>query len=96
MNPAKVDRSWLNHLQDLPNIGPAMAWDLRQLGFQTPDDLVGQDPYAMYERLCKITGVRQDPCVLDIFISVTRFMTGDPPRPWWYYTEERKQRMRQL
>jgi hypothetical protein len=31
--------------------------------------------------------------VLDVFISVTRFMAGDDPKPWWHYTEERKQRV---
>jgi hypothetical protein len=40
--------------------------------------------------LCDETGVRQDPCVLDVLISITRFMNGEPPRPWWFYTAERK------
>ena len=34
--------------------------------------------------------MRHDPCVLDVFMSITRFMDGDPPRPWWDYTAERK------
>ncbi|MGH8060471.1 MAG: helix-hairpin-helix domain-containing protein [Pseudoxanthomonas sp.] len=28
--------------------------------------------------------------MLDTFISVVRFMDGEPPRPWWHYTTERK------
>lgn len=31
MNPAKVDRNRLARLEDLPNIGPAIARDLRLL-----------------------------------------------------------------
>ena len=90
MNPAKVRRDRLFLLTDLPNIGPAMARDLRLLGFERPAQLVGQDPQALYDRLCGLTGVRQDPCVLDVFVSVTRFMDGEEPRPWWHYTPERK------
>lgn len=77
-------------LESIPNIGPAMARDLRQLGIATPAALVGRDPYAIYQDLCLHTGIRQDPCVLDTFIAATRFMAGDPPHPWWYYTAERK------
>lgn len=90
MNPAKVRRDRLLALTDLPNIGPAMARDLRLLGFERPAQLAGQDPQALYDRLCELTGARQDPCVLDVFVSVTRFMDGKEPRPWWHYTPERK------
>ena len=90
MNPAKVRRDRLLALTDLPNIGPAMARDLRLLGFEHPAQLAGQNPQVLYERLCALTGVRQDPCVLDVFVSVTRFIDGEEPRPWWHYTPERK------
>ena len=91
MNPSKVRRDRLEQLTDLPNIGPAMARDLRLLGFDHPAGLAGQDPSALYERLCELTGTRHDPCVLDVFVSVTRFMDGEAPRPWWFYTPERKE-----
>lgn len=92
MNPEKVSRQRLARLTDLPNVGPAMAADLRRLGILTPAGLVGQDPYEMHGRLCTLTGVRHDPCVLDVFIAITRFMAGEAPRPWWVYTAERKAR----
>ncbi|MBA3057100.1 MAG: helix-hairpin-helix domain-containing protein [Gammaproteobacteria bacterium] len=90
MNPNKVDRSRLVALTDLPNIGPACAHDLKLLGIHEPSQLVGQSPFDMYEKLCKKTGSRHDPCVIDVFMSVTRFMAGEEPRPWWNYTQERK------
>lgn len=90
MNPHKVDRARVKQFTDLPNIGKAMADDLRLLGFRSPDELAGACPFEMYERLCRETGYRHDPCVIDVFISVTRFMKGDPPRPWWEFTAERK------
>ncbi len=67
-----------------------MAKDLELIGINRPEQLVGQDPMQLYERLGLERGVRQDPCVLDTFISITRFMSGDEPRPWWAYTRKRK------
>jgi hypothetical protein len=94
MEPARKRRSTparahLTDLRQLPNVGPAVAADLRLLGIATPADLLGRDPYAMYDDLCRVTGVRQDPCVLDTFIAVTRYMSGEPAKPWWKYTAER-------
>lgn len=93
MNPSKVERSRVRRLTDLPNIGKAGADDLRLLGIDEPRQLIGMSPFQMYQRLCEITGTRHDPCVLDVFISVTRLMNGEDPRPWWTYTEERKKLM---
>ena len=90
MNPNKVDRARLTQLTDLPNVGKATAADLRRLGFDTPEKLAGACPFELYERLCRICGQRIDPCVLDVFMSITRFMQGDTPRPWWAYTPTRK------
>ena len=80
-------------LEDIPNVGPAVAADLRQLGITSPADLVGRDPNAMYDDLCRITGQRHDPCLLDTFIAVVRFMEGEPKKPWWKYTAERKREL---
>lgn len=77
-------------LEQLPNIGPALAADLRRIGIERPADLRGEDAYALYRRLCQATGVRQDPCVLDTFLAATDFMAGAAARPWWAYTAQRK------
>ena len=80
-------------LEHIPNVGPAVAADLRRLGINAPADLLGRDPYALYEDLCRITGQRHDPCLLDTFIAAVRFMAGGPKKPWWAYTAERKRRL---
>lgn len=80
-------------LQDVPNIGPSIAADLRALGIAEPRQLVGKDPYQLYARSNKQAGVRQDPCLADCFIAAVRFMEGAPPRPWWHYTNERKKHL---
>ena len=87
------ERKQLARPEDIPNIGPAVAADLRQLGISVPADLLGLDPFTMYDNLCRSTGQRHDPCLLDTFIAAVRFMSGEPARPWWAYTEERKQEL---
>ena len=80
------------HLEQLPNIGPVMADDLRSLGIQYPSELAQRDPFALYQALCVHSGKRQDPCVLDTFMAATDFMRGAAAAPWWAYTAQRKQR----
>jgi hypothetical protein len=76
--------------EDLPNVGKATAGDLRLLGLRAPADLVGRDPYALYGELCRRTGQRHDPCVIDTFLAVVRYVEGGPRKPWWAFTAERK------
>lgn len=77
-------------LEQLPNIGPALAADLRLIGIKLPRDLRGKDAFVLYQNLCAATGQRQDPCVLDTFMAVADFMRGAPAAPWWNYTAQRK------
>lgn len=77
-------------LEQLPNIGPSLAADLRQIGVRHPRDLRGKEAFALYQKLCTATGRRQDPCVLDTFMAATDFMSGAQAAPWWYYTARRK------
>jgi hypothetical protein len=76
-------------LEQLPNIGPALAANLRLIGIHEPADLRGKDAYVLYQRLCAATGQRQDPCVLDTFMAATDFMRGAPAAPGWTYTAQR-------
>ena len=77
-------------LEQLPNIGPSIAADLRLIGVLHPRELAHQDALALYHQLCTKTGKRHDPCVLDTFIAATDFMRGAEARPWWAYTAQRK------
>jgi hypothetical protein len=75
--PAKKVRE-VARLEDIPNVGPAVAGDLRRLGITSPAGLPGRDPYALYAELCRITGHRHDPCVLDTLLAAVRYMEGRP------------------
>jgi hypothetical protein len=84
-------RNEIKRFRDIPNIGPVIEKNLIALGLNTPDDLIGKDPYQMYADLCAITHKRQDPCVIDVLISAVKYMEGGPAKKWWEFTEERKQ-----
>ena len=89
-------RTVLEDLESIPNVGTAIAAKLRRLGYNKPADLAGSDPYSMYKEFCKLTRKQQDPCLLDVFISAVSFCNGNPPKPWWEFTAERKARMRKI
>lgn len=92
MNPAKVIREKVERLTDLPNIGKTVAHDLITIGISRPEQLIGEDPYDLYVRMCTAFNEKQDPCMLDVLMSITDFMNGGEPRAWWSYTSERKER----
>ena len=89
-SPKAASAAECTSLEQLPNIGPALAADLRLIGIHQPRDLCGKDAFVLYQKLCAATGQRQDPCVLDTFMAATDFMRGAPAAPWWKYTGQRK------
>ncbi len=77
-------------LRQIPNIGEAIARDLRLIGITKPEQLKGTDGYDLYVLLCKKTKTYHDPCVLDTFLSAVYFMDGKGSKPWWEFTATRK------
>jgi hypothetical protein len=81
-------------LGELISIGPAMLRDFDLLRIRSVSQLARQNPLSMYERLSRITGQRQDPCVLDVF-SAAVAQARNPRLPaaqcqWWYWSKKRK------
>jgi hypothetical protein len=76
-----------DELQSVPGIGPSLARDLRALGVRRIADLARRDPERLYERLSRLSGGRQDPCVLYAFRCAVYFARTPRPRSdllkWW-------------
>lgn len=89
------NRETVSRLEDLFNIGKAMADDLQSIGIDHPRKLIGKDPFELYEKLSATSGKKHDPCVIDVFMSVIHFMEGGDPLPWWLFTDKRKKRIAQ-
>jgi len=81
-------------LADLISIGPAMLRDFEILGIHSVRQLAKQNPRHLYGRLNRVTGARQDPCVLDVFCAAVAQARN--PRlsaeqcQWWYWSRQRK------
>jgi hypothetical protein len=85
----------MRELGDLVSIGPAMLRDFEMLGVGSVAQLAREEPDDLYQRLCSLTGQRQDPCVLDVF-SAAVAQARDPELPpamcqWWFWSRKRKQ-----
>lgn len=70
-------------LEQIPNVGKAVAQDLRNIGITRPDQLKGKDGLKLYHKLNKVTGVRHDPCMADTLMATVDFMNGGKPKSWW-------------
>lgn len=85
-----ADRKAADSLMEVHNIGPATAHDLLRLEVRTPAALAKQDPDELYDRLCRLTNARQDPCVRDTFAAAIWCARTGRSKPWWTFTPERK------
>lgn len=84
-------------LRDLRSIGPAMLRDFDALGVTSVQQLKRKTARELYEELCRITGQRQDPCVLDVFECAIA-QAKDPKLPAekcdsWWWSRRRKRGM---
>ena len=75
-------------------MGPATERDLKLLGITRVEQLVGQDARKLYDRLCRLSGKRCDPCMMDV-LSAAIAQAQDPNLPkekrkWWYWSRVRK------
>jgi Pathogenicity locus len=82
------------HLLDVPSVGPRALEDLHLLGVHSVPQLAAADPDELFVRLERLTGVRQDPCVLDSLrcaVYAAHDPTPDPARlQWWWWSWARK------
>ena len=88
-----MSRTDIKTLQEIPNVGQATENIFNIIGIDSPKQLIGKDPYKMYNELCDVTNQKQDLCVIDVFISAVRYMEGGPQKKWWEFTEERKKKL---
>jgi hypothetical protein len=92
--PLQLSKAHSRELADLKSVGPATLRDFEQLDIRSVLELARQDPVRLYEELCHRTGVRQDPCVMDV-LTCAIAQARDPKLPaaqcnWWYWSRKRK------
>ena len=82
----------LKELQEIPGVGKAISQDMWQMGIHTPNDLKGQDPEELYERLCAQQGMQVDRCMLYVFRCAVYYASTANPAPellkWWNWKDK--------
>ena len=68
-------------LQQIPNIGPAMAEDLIRLGVTDLKDLKKQNAQELYDRISAMDKKKHDICVLDVFEAAIQYAKDGKPAP---------------
>jgi hypothetical protein len=92
--PALFPQTEPRKLRDLRGVGKSIEENLHLLGIQTVAQLSRASGQGLYTRLNELTGVRQDPCVLDTFnCAVAQARDANLPLEqtnWWWWSRERK------
>ncbi|GAB6041005.1 helix-hairpin-helix domain-containing protein [Endothiovibrio diazotrophicus] len=78
---------------EIPGVGKSIAQDLVDLGYQRLDELKGEDPEAMYQRLMELRGSHVDRCMLYVFRCAVYYAAEAEHDPellkWWNWKDER-------
>jgi hypothetical protein len=90
MNPQLSEKEIiLKEFQTLPSVGKAVSLDLWNIGFRSNNELIGQNPMELYQRLNKITGMKHDICMLYTFRCMVYFISekqhDKEKLNWWYW-----------
>jgi len=79
----------LNQFQTIPSIGKACTLDLWNIGIRSIEQLSGQNPNFLYEKLNSLIGVRHDTCMLYTFRCAVYHATeqnhDEEKLNWWYW-----------
>lgn len=82
-------------LSDLVSVGPATIDIFKTLGIYSLTDLIDKEARELYEKLCKITNAKHDPCVEDVFrAAIEQVKNPNLPnekKKWFYWSQVRKQ-----
>ncbi len=86
-----MKRGDAKQFQEIPGVGRTIAADLWNLGFRSVEELRGQDPDVLYERLCDLQGVRVDRCMLYVFRCAIYYASHPVHDPellkWWNWKD---------
>ena len=82
------------NLKEIPGVGDKLARALTELGYRRVDDLRGENPEEMYDRLGVLRQTHIDRCVLYVFRCAVYFAETTDPEPellkWWTWKDKTK------
>ncbi len=76
----------------IPGVGDKLAQVLRELGYARVEELRGEAPEQMYQRLIALRGEPVDRCVLYVFRCAVYFASNRlheaEKLKWWYWKDK--------
>ena len=91
MKSKDSEQSILREFKRIPGVGEKVAGDLWNLGYRSIAELKGEDPEAMYRRLCEHHGAHIDRCMLYVFRCAVYFASSEEHDPellkWWNWKD---------
>ena len=85
-------RPLLKDFMRIPGVGKSIAQDFLDLGFHSVNELKGQNPAQLYEKLCLLKKCHVDRCMLYVFKCAVYFAETDHPDPellkWWNWKDK--------
>ena len=81
----------LREFRRIPGVGASISRDLWSLGLRSVEDLRGQDPQELYDRLCVLQGTHIDRCMLYVLRCAVYFASRAEHDPallrWWAWKD---------
>ena len=78
-------------LQQIPGVGESIADDLEHIGIVSADQLKGEDPEKLYERLCEFKAQPVDRCMLYVLRCAVYYASHTDHDPellkWWNWKD---------
>lgn len=75
----------------IPGVGKKMSLDFIELGYNSTDDLVGESPEDMYQKIMILRGMHVDRCVLYVYRCAVYFASNTNHDPellkWWNWKD---------
>lgn len=91
MPARKKARHSASELEQIPGVGPSIAADLHAIGITAVAELKDTDPQALYDRVCRFTGEKQDRCLLYVFRCAVYYASRVKHEPeklkWWNWKD---------
>ncbi len=87
-----MKQSKLKDLEQIPGVGQRIAQHLNDIGIFSIDDLKGQKPEQLYQRLCDFKASPVDRCMLYVLRCAVYYVTNTKHDgellKWWNWKDE--------
>lgn len=86
-----MKKSKMHELEKIPGVGKTIAQYFVDIGIQSTQDLKGQKPEELYNRLCIHQGKSIDRCMLYVLRCAIYYASTTDPDPellkWWNWKD---------